>query len=326
MIKCGDLIYDSYIRFENKPTVNISDISLICYIHDCYNQIYYYEKLSANLRIENYYSTYSTYISHGIPVRVFLKNSINVKIVRHTEDANYEFKALDLNDCLHVKSHWNYIKILNNLSNKNEIALKGYSYFKSRFEGVNDLSYMKNNQYIVDDYSFSMNESYDGIVFMHDFFDSPHIYRSMVFEDFYEWISYIIDFTIKHSLNIGFKPHPNQLPESKKVIQQLKNKYSSINWINENISNKYLFNSGIKYGLSVYGTVLTELAFHNIKPISCGDNPASDFSFTFQAKTRFEYENLILNYKSLKFPDNLQQELGEYYFMNYLHKNYDQKY
>ena len=42
-IKCGDLIYDSYLRFHKKPTININDFNLIIYIYDCYCNIRYYQ-------------------------------------------------------------------------------------------------------------------------------------------------------------------------------------------------------------------------------------------------------------------------------------------
>ena len=51
---------------------------------------------------------------------------------------------------------------------------------------------------------------------------------------------FLIELTLKNNLNIGFKPHPLQRPESKKISDRLKLKYNKINWIDENI-NKKLF-------------------------------------------------------------------------------------
>lgn len=319
-IKCGDLIYDSYLRFENKPTVNISDLTLIYYIHDCFNQIHYYNNLSRKRIIEKFYCPYSTYISHGVPARVFLKNKVKVIIYHDIGTGEIKTKNLSLEDCLHVNPYWKFKEILNTQKNKEELILKGYNHFKKRFDGYTDLSYMKENQYAIDNSETTFTESFEGVVFLHDFYDSPHVYWEMLFEDFYEWLVYLMNLTIKYSLNIAFKPHPNQLPENQKIIDSIKLKYPNIKWIDKSISNKKIFSSGIKYGLSVYGTVLPELAFHGIKPISCGDNPASDFDFVFQAKTKSEYEHLILNHFNLKLPKDLTNQLGSYYYMNYLYK------
>lgn len=319
-IKCGDLIYDSYLRFEKKPTVSIYGLTLISYIHDCFNQISYYDNLSQKIKIDNFYCPYSTYISHGIPVRVFLKNNINVQMIRYTGTGEIKTKILSLEDCLHLNPYWKFKEILNTQKSKEELILKGYNHFKQRFDGFADLSYMKENQYAFNNSDTTFTESFEGVVFLHDFFDSPHVYREMLFEDFYEWLDWLMKLTIKHSLNIAFKPHPNQLPENQKIIDSFKLKYPNIKWIDKSISNKIIFSSGIKYGLSVYGTVLPELAFHGIKPISCGDNPASDFDFVFQAKTKSEYEYLILNHFNLNLPEDLANQLGGYYYMNYLYK------
>lgn len=319
-IKCGDLIYDSYLRFENKPTVSTYDLTLISYIHDCFNQISYYDNLSRKRIIEKSYCPYSTYISHGVPVRVFLKNKVKVIIYNEIGIGEIKIKNLSLEDYLHVNPYWKFKEILNTQKSKEELVLKGYNHFKKRFDGFTDLSYMKENQYAINNSETTFTESFEGVVFLHDFFDSPHIYREMLFEDFYEWLVYLMKLTTKYSLNIAFKPHPNQLAATQKIIDSFKSKYPNIKWIDKSISNKMIFSSGIKYGLSVYGTVLPELAFHGIKPISCGDNPASDFDFVFQAKTKSEYEHLILNHFKLNLPEDLTNQLGSYYYMNYLYK------
>ena len=77
-ILCGDLIYDSYLRFRIKPTVNIRDKTLIFYIYDCYKQIEYFTNLAKEKEIANFYTIYTTYISNGIPTRVFIKHNIKV--------------------------------------------------------------------------------------------------------------------------------------------------------------------------------------------------------------------------------------------------------
>ena len=125
-----------------------------------------------------------------------------------------------------------------------------------------------------------------------------------------------IKFTLDNNLNIGFKIHPNHLEGSRKILNKIKSKYPQINWIDSRVSNKIIFKSGIKFGISVYGSILPELAFHKIKPICCGDNPASGYNFIFEAKSIENYNDLILNYKSLKFKKNFKNQLGEFFYMN----------
>ena len=122
----------------------------------------------------------------------------------------------------------------------------------------------------------------------------------------------------KYNLNIALKPHPNQNITSKKIVDKLKRKYYYLNWIDERIPNHILFSSGMKLGISVYGTVLSELAFKNIIPICCGDNPAINYDFIFNAKTKEEYVDYIINYNKLIFKDNRLDEIGEFVYMNHI--------
>jgi len=318
-IKCGDLIYDSYLRFNKKPTVKLKDPLLIFYLSLCFNQISAFKRLIKinGENIVSYYSSYSTYTTHGIPVRLFSESNINIFTLSTYTNNRLAFKTLKYPDFTQVKPHWNFIKLFIKLENKEYLIEEGLKKFKKRFRGENKIIYMKSDPFSNQGQEFA--EKLDGVVFLHDFFDSPHIYNSMVFEDFYEWTIFTIEFTIKKNLRIGFKPHPNQSIESKKVIKDLKVKYPLITWIDENISNNNIFNSGIKFGVSVYGSVLPELAFHKIIPICCGDNPASSFNFIFEAKSKNEYKKLLLNTNDLSFQKNLKSQLGTYFYMNYLH-------
>ncbi len=321
-ILCGDLIYDSYLRFNKKPTVQISDLTLILYIYDCYNQIDYFKLLASKYKIIKYYSSYSTYISHGIPVRVFLKNQVQVYTIAYSNYERLEIKELNINDFLQGPPHWKYRKIFKSFDKKKDLIKIGWNTLKKRFDGNNDLSYLKKNQYSPSYKSPKLVHKYDGVVFIGDFFDSQHIYRSMVFNDLYEWLIHTIKLTIDNRLNIAFKPHPNQLEGSKEIIDKIKVKYPKVNWLDDKISNKVIFSSGIKFGVSVYGMVLSELAFHKILPICCGDNPASNYDFIFQAKNKKEYDNLILKNQMLKFDKNIENQIGEFYYMNNLYFHY----
>ena len=325
-IQCGELIYDSYIRFNKKPTLSISDPTLILYIQDCYNQICYFENLTSKYKIKNYYTSYSTYIAHGIPVRVFLKNNINVYSYAYFGEKNYNLrvKKLTKSDTAQVKPHWKFKKVFKNLENKNKLYNEGLVKFRKRFSGENDLDFMNINQYDSNYSSPKLEYKFDGVVFIGDFFDSQHVYRKMVFNDLYEWLIYTINISLKYDLNVGFKPHPNQLLGSKKIIDKIKMKYPDVKWIDPKTSNRLIFNSGIGYGISVYGSVIPELAFNKITPICCADNPASDYNFMFEAKTVAEYKDILINPHKFKFKKNLMKQLGEYYYMQNLYKGFNQ--
>jgi len=316
-VYCGDLIYDTYLRFNSKSTVNVKDPTLIFTIYSAIKSIYTHKLILKNNLIETYYTTHTTYITHGIPCRVFLLNKINVVILYYFDPKKISLKQLSTNDTTQVKPYWAYRDIFSELQNKKKLIEKGVSALYNRFLGNNDLTYMKENAFKFNNIKFQ--NDLDGVVFLHDFFDSPHIYKKMVFVDFYEWLIFTIEIVLANNLKVGFKPHPNQISKSKVIIDKVKFTYPEIIWIDEKVSNKDIFDSNITFGISVYGTVLSELAFAGKVAICCGENPASTYSFINEAKTKKEYEELITNAKNLKQNKINYDEIGEYYYMNYLY-------
>ena len=311
-IVIGDLLYDTYLRFYKKSTLNVNDFNLIFLFARTFYEIKYLENLSS--KIDLYLTGYCTYTNSGLPVRVFLNRNVEVYSFSNMMDG----KKLSLQDYLQVKPHWNYKSNFSLLQNKNEKIQQGLNLIKNRMNGQMDLSYMKHNPYLIHNKKAEFINSFDGVMFLHDFTDSYHIYRTSLFCDFLEWTEFTLNLIRLNSLKIGIKPHPNQNPTSKKITRSLIKKYNDLNWIDESISNKTIFSSGISFGISIYGTVLSELAFNKIISICCGDNPTSNYNFTFNAKTIDDYKNLILNYKSLTFKDNVDDQIGEFMFMHYL--------
>ena len=70
-----------------------------------------------------------------------------------------------------------------------------------------------------------------GVVFLHDFYDAPHYYGSMIFNDHYEWTNHILNFIKKNNLSIGVKIHPNAVFDSNKIYELFKKIYPNIVWI-----------------------------------------------------------------------------------------------
>ncbi|MDA7710645.1 hypothetical protein N8873_01115 [Flavobacteriaceae bacterium] len=311
-IVIGDLLYDTYLRYYKKATLNLNDINLVVLFAKTFYEIEFLEKFSKNIDI--YLTGHCTYTVSGLPVRVFLKKNVEVYSFSNFKNE----KKLSLEDYLQVKPHWYYKSKFSLLQEKEVKIQQGLNLIKNRMRGHLDLSYMRHNPYGTDNLKSEYIKSFDGVMFLHDFTDSYHIYRNIVFSDFFEWTEITFELIIKNNLNIGIKPHPNQNTTSKKITNGLIKKYKDLNWINDSISNNTIFSSGISFGISVYGTVLTELAFNKIIPISCGDNPTSNYGFTFNAKTIQEYSDLILNYKDLNFNGEIENEIGEFMYMHYI--------
>jgi len=322
-IVVGDLIYDTFLRFESKPTIDVNSLSIWYYVYQAYCSVYNANNILDKFPVSQFYSSYSTYIQHGVHVRVFIKSNVEVYTSGNLQQ---RFKKLSKSDLFHTSYFLDYKKIYLESSNRFEYISYGMQKLNEKFSGKIDThsSYLKNSPFqskSSDDLSFLNN--FKGIVFLHDFFDSPHIYPEMLFTDFYEWAVYTIETIIEENLNIAVKPHPNQTIESSKIVELFKKKYSRISWIDTNISNLDIFHSNIEFGVSVYGTVLHELAYFGKLPIAAGDNPHKSFDFVVQAESKVQYRNLLKGgYSSMKTSrSNCRNEVAAFYYLhNYKHK------
>ena len=315
----GDLIYDTYLRFRISPTVYIRDPFLCYYIYKSIVAVESCEQLVLKINISKYFCSYATYIQHGVPIRVFLKHNIDVYSSGNLQQL---FKKLSREDYLQTSNHQGYYRDFLQFEDRESKLKIARDLLESKFNGNIDtsISYMKESAFRNDNFNRSFGK-FDGVIFLHDFFDSPHIYKDLLFNDFYEWINHTLSLISQYGLNIAVKPHPNQISESKKILDILKAKYRNIVWLEADISNNTIFNSGIKFGISVYGTILHELAYFGINPICAGDNPHYSFDFVHKPKNIHDYNYLILNYKQLSLPNNYKELVEIFFYMHNIHKS-----
>lgn len=309
----GYLIYDTYLRFYNTPKLKINSIKLLLLIYSTIKNLEFYLVYNPGVNKLKYFTPYTSYISSGT-ISLGLLYNLNKNISLYTCAFPSKIKKLNFKDFTHSPDFSKYKFTFSNLNSKEEKLKKADELLKKRFEGKNDLSYMRVNVY--EKNKLKLKRKYDGVIFLHDFLDAPHSYGKIIFNDFYEWTTQSFDFILKNNLNIGVKFHPNQTRESEIVVNRFIKSYPKINWIDPKISNKEIFKSGIKFGISVFGTVLSELAYHNITPVAAGSNPFVSFNFVLNLSTKKDYFDYLLNPRFIKIKKN---EILEFYYINHIH-------
>lgn len=321
-IECGDLIYDTYIRFRNQPTVDKEDEFLKSIIFISLLQIECFKKMQSIYRFKKIYTSYATYIHYGILVRFFLNEDVEVYSGHTLSQYN---KKITKTDQYHVENYKKFKKNFLLQKKKLEKLKEGQKLIKNIFynnrKNLEFRDYMKIDPYR--SVNNNVKKNYDGIVFLPNFFESQREWGKLIFIDFYEWINYTLNLIEKYNLNIAVKPHPNTYfvgTESIQVVEDLKKKFPNVDWINPMASNKSIFKK-IKFGISPWGTVLWEMAYFNVIPISAGDHPACKYHFGFEPRSVKSYKNLIVNSKklSMKFIDI--KKIYEFCYMYYLHDN-----
>ena len=148
-IYAGDLIVDTYLRFKNTPRINLKDWFLKDIIWRAFAIENLFESLIQEKANKKYYlfGTYSTYINHGIPLRIACKK--NIFAMTLGQDFNSEYLLHKNIDNGIIPSHCGYhnkysIKKTNLL--KKETILKAKKSLSARCQDIYDssMTYMSN--------------------------------------------------------------------------------------------------------------------------------------------------------------------------------------
>jgi hypothetical protein len=316
-IQVGDLIVDTYLRFRPSPKFDPTDPFVLEIIWQVITDIRKADLFFRRVRPVCYLSTFATYATHGVLARVAIACGIPV----FTFGGVAAFgKKLQPSDLFHVPNTTGYRQTFRNLNDQEQKLQQAETLLKQRLSGITDLAtyYMKKSAYQVStNYLPDVNGAL--VIFLHDFYDSPHVCDDFIFIDFWSWLIFTVEELDRKEIKFYIKPHPNQITSSELVIQEIKNRYPNIKILGSEITNKQLVDGGIIYGITVYGTVAHELAYLGVPTITCAKHPHHEYDFCRTAKTIEEYKEYILD-NSFKFNKiELKTQALEYYYMHNLH-------
>ena len=290
-VRLGDLVYDTYLRYANKPEVDLSDPFLKELIFQTFNIFFVTKQKLEQYNVVSLVNSYTTYIYHGIVVRLCLYKNIPV----YSVGAYYSLVHQVLNEYpSHANNHFLFNKLFEKLENKNEIIEKYTQIFEKRFQGEIDsaTSYMKQSAFSskINSELDSLDWSNTVVVLAHCFFDSPHIYRDLLFPDFYEWLTFTLDeLLLQNDLIILVKQHPNGLPQNDEIFEDFRKKYNGtkIKFIDKKTSQLQIINSQPKAIITAYGTAAAEFSYKDFPVITIYDN-RHPYSYYTRASPRFE--------------------------------------
>lgn len=316
-IQVGDLVIDSYLRFRPAPAFAATDPFVRRLLWQALRDIRVSTRYFRRAHPYLYLTLYSTYLEHGIPARVALKNGVNVWSFGNSHTFG---KKLTLEDSYHATNTSSYRQIFDSLDNQNERLEAARAQLEIRLSGGIDAGtrYMKKSAYANN--SMPVPNGLDGavVVFLHDFYDSPHVYADLVFDDFWQWICFTIETLQQAGITFFIKPHPNQIALSDAALGRLKKEYPNLHWLDSGISNTNLAKAGIACGVTVYGTVAHELAYLHVPSIGCARHTHHAFDFCQTAKNRDEYRYLLRSpsTRPITNEEMRRQALAFYYMHN----------
>lgn len=313
----GDLIIDSYLRFKPSPRFDSSDPFLLRIIRQALRDIRKSSRYFSERRPAVYLTCYSTYIEHGIPVRVALLNGISVK--SFSAPLNFA-KPLTNADFYHSSNCDKYRSQFRRLDRQTDRLSEAEAGLRERFSGVIDpgIGYMRRTAYGLES-SPLPDVAGSVVIFLHDFYDSPHIYQRFIFDDFWAWLTTSVEILEEVGIKFFVKPHPNQGKGSEHALRDLLSEYPSLRVLPSTTSNAVLASSGISCGVTAYGTVSHELAYFGIPSICCAKGPHYTYDFCRTATSVKEYQRLLANpFDKLISADEMRRQALEFYYMHNL--------
>lgn len=326
-ILIGDLIYDSYLKTHNVPTLNVKDKLFVDFFLN-YVSLYYYWREYFNFNnLKAVIVVHPSYLT-GLPSRIAAYT--RVKSICASSNCVY---SLSKKRIYAYKNFLDYKKIFTSLKNKKQI----------RIIAKKDLSLRLNGKIINVDSHFSgwQNQKHNSeikkslivkkkikvLISPHLFSDTPHALGKLLFPDVYEWLIFILNISRKTDYLWFIKTHPDiekkfLFDNSLSVIKNLLNRYPNVVLLEPRTSQNFIVNNlKISAVMTIYGSVAHEYAFFNIPVINASlNNPHIYNKFCFNPRSIKELKTIILNIPKLKFKVNMN-ELLDFYYMHKIYFN-----
>lgn len=315
-VPVGDLINDTYLRFRPATRVDLRDPFVARLIWQAHRDIRRARKYFRVRKPQLYLTSYSTYVEHGVTARVALQEGVCVRSFGNFVQFG---RKLTLSDWFHTPDTSEYHSKFQALDGQDERLLEAEQHLRARLSGGIDAttSYMRVSAYApasepVPDVAGAI------VVFLHDFYDSPHVYDNLVFHDFWEWTCFTIETLKSTGRRFWLKPHPNQIALSSEVLEKLRATYPDVALLSPRITNVQLAEAGIACGVTVYGTVGHELGFLGVPTIASAKHPHHSFDFCRTARTVAEYRQYLHTPEELPLSkaEMRRQALAFYYMHN----------
>jgi hypothetical protein len=321
-IHIGDLIYDSYLRYKKKPTIDFYSKEFIFFFYDCMDIFLKWNAYFKRNNIAAVVVTHTVYLN-AIPLRIAIKNNIlayqiNLKSIF----------LLNKKECFAYKQYKFYPKIFSKFSvhDKRKSLIEAKNRLDLRFKGEIgiDMSYSKKSAYrnISNRRLIKKSNKIKILVASHCFFDSPHSYGNNFFTDFYEWLEFLGKISLVTDYDWYIKTHPDFFPLTLDVVKVFVKKYPKFILLNPETSHNQIINEGINFALTIYGTIACEYAARGLPVINASvNNPHIKYDFSINPKNFNSYKKILMNLAQVKLRIKKEKVYEYYYMQNLYYKN-----
>lgn len=161
------------------------------------------------------------------------------------------------------------------------------------------------------------------VIYTHCFFDNPHAYGDLIFNDFFEWLEFLGEMSTCTNYDWYMKPHPDYMPGTIEILESIVKKYDRITLLPSDASNYQLVKEGVSFALTCYGSIGHELPLLGVTVVNAGNNPHVAYNFNVSPKSISDYEKIIRNLEDYKIVRPDLEKIYEFYYMHYNHEYLD---
>jgi hypothetical protein len=319
-VHVGDIIYDSYLKSYNVPTIKVLDPKFINFFKNFITLFFYWEDYFKKNNVKTVMIVHDTYLT-GIPARIAISKKI--KTIVPTTSKIYQLNKKIPNtgkEFLFYKNKFSKLK-----KTFKKTALK-----YSQKELVQKFKGIKFNYYYPDAnespfkkiYSkkkIRSNNKYKVLILTHSFIDSPNVFGGALFPDTYQWLIFLLKISKETNYQWYIKTHSgfnNYEDPTIKIVKNLIINHSNIIWLDSRTSHIQIINEGIDAVLTSYGSAGSEYPFFNIPVINASlNNPHIKYNFNIHPKSIKSLKTIIYDLPKIKLKIN-KDEIREYFFMH----------
>ncbi len=320
-ILIGDLIYDTYLRRTNLPTIELQSSVYREILTEAINLVDFWIDYFADESIAAVCVSHCVYLG-AIPARVGvnlgrLVFQVNThSIYKVTSDFPHAYT-----DFVNYKEE--FLKLPRMIRDSGLARAKERLALRFRGEVGVDMHYSTKSAYSQVSESIGtgiiQNKRLKVLIAIHDFYDSPHAFGNNFYPDFYIWLCRLNELSYKTDYDWYIKTHPDIRGDGAAVLEEFIMQSNDFRLLPSDTSHHDLIEDGVDCVLTVFGTIAMEYPYLGKTVINASrSNPHVNYSFSVTPKDKFHYEEVILNLKQYCSIKINREEILEYYFMHNL--------
>ena len=293
-INLGIDIYESILR-RSRATVSLEDHETYIQIYRGIKQYIFFKDRFEKKEILAILVSHDNYIGPGLLSRIAYKYEVPVLLANmygiSMPSQPFQLYSIfgrykDYFDAISSKEQVQYLKTAENELKRRisgELNIGMTYQIKSAFENSNITS------------QIIRSSNTKVLILTHDFYDNPHGYGLLLFDDFLQWMNFLGELSLKTNYDWYVKCHRDYSPQELMELESFIIRYPNISIVNSEVSFIQLRNEGIEFALTCFGSVGHELPLLGITVVNNSNNPHIAYNFNVHARNLAEYEDIILN-------------------------------